>query len=527
MRTMATFSLRSSVWAALSGLSAVAAFDYPIQVAAPEKVPGDASQIVPHDFASFSFPAHFFSDYCGNITHPNLFSRDVLELLYNKTGAHPFIRVGGTSTDRVWYNASQEQDTINDYEGGNALTSALGIAQWVYVGPSFFGGFLNFPGTHWSWQINMGKTFGQPDGLDNAMEVAQLVVDYAQDYLESFEIGNEPDIFVEVGHRNGSYTMEDYVEEWNNYANNASERVLKNNKWGLEETRFFQALAVAHFEEDWSVQNAIAKGIDRDGHVKSISFHQYAGANDPWIRLQNSYMNHTANAGNVTQFAGNVEEAAAHDPSWPLVLGETNSNAYNLNMSQVEGVFGSSLWLIDHILMGMATNITRINLIQGTTFGYSGWVPVATEGRDPYVRAPLYGQIFAADVLGHDDSVQVYPVEDLPWNVSAYGVYSAGALAKYVVVSYDEWNATTPYTRPVQEVSLAVPGWVREVAVERLTGNGASADEGIMWAGQSWNYTDGRLAQQGVRSWETQEVKGGWANLTIPSTEAVLVTFAR
>lgn len=66
-------------------------------------------------------------------------------------------------------------------------------------------------------------------------------------------------------------------------------------------------------------------------------------------------MNHTAVASNVTQYAGDVEIANEHNPRLPVVLGETNSNAYNLNMSQIEGVFGSSLYLIDHLLMGMST----------------------------------------------------------------------------------------------------------------------------------------------------------------------------
>lgn len=33
----------------------------------------------------------------GNKSHPNLFSRDVLDLFFEKTGAHPHVRVGGTS----------------------------------------------------------------------------------------------------------------------------------------------------------------------------------------------------------------------------------------------------------------------------------------------------------------------------------------------------------------------------------------------------------------------------------------------
>ncbi|KAL6399440.1 Glycoside hydrolase family 79 protein [Ilyonectria robusta] len=239
-------------------------------------------------------------------------------------------------------------------------------------------------------------------------------------------------------------------------------------------------------------EEAFQDGLDQHGFVKSISYHQYAARNQEWVRLQNSYMNHTANAHNVTQYENIIESCHEYHPALPFVLGETNSNSYNLNMSQIEGVFGSALWLIDHLLMGMATNITRYNLIQGTTFGYSAWVPVTRDGVKPHVRAPLYGQIFAADVLGHHPKVQVYPIPQLPWNVSAYGIYESGGLAKYVVINFDEWNSTTRYERPVQKITLDLPLWVKNVKVERLTANGASADNDIKWAGQSWNYTSGR-----------------------------------
>lgn len=236
-------------------------------------------------------------------------------------------------------------------------------------------------------------------------------------------------------------------------------------------------------------------------------------------------MNHTANAANVTQYSEAVEFSCSYDPSLLFVLGETNSNSYNLNMSQIEGVFGSALWLIDHFLMGMATNMTRYNLIQGTTFGYTGWVSVPSQGRDPYVRAPLYGQIFVADVLGHHPAVQVHPIQGMPWNVSGYGIYEAGELARYVVINYDEWNSTTPYQRPALQVSLEVPAGVQRVTVRRLTGEGASADEGTRWAGQSWNYTEGRLVQDGAEEFEVAGVYRGMANLVVLSTEAVLVSF--
>jgi hypothetical protein len=69
-----------------------------IDISLPHKVTRNASQPVDHGFASFSFPAHFFAEFTGNKSHPNLFSRDIFDLLHKKTGAHPYIRIGGTST---------------------------------------------------------------------------------------------------------------------------------------------------------------------------------------------------------------------------------------------------------------------------------------------------------------------------------------------------------------------------------------------------------------------------------------------
>ena len=114
-------------------------------------------------------------------------------------------------------------------------------------------------------------------------------------------------------------------------------------------------------------------------------------------------------------------------------------------------------------------------------------------------------------------------MERLPWNMSSYAVYEGGSLSKYVVINFDEWNSTTPYERPTQDVILTVPAGIESVTVQRLTGNGASADEDIEWAGQSWNYTDGRLAMSGEYRSESVPVNDGKANLSIPSTEAVLV----
>jgi hypothetical protein len=196
-------------------------------------------------------------------------------------------------------------------------------------------------------------------------------------------------------------------------------------------------------------------------------------------------------------------------------------------MEHISGVFGSALWLIDHLLLGMVANMKRYNLIQGTVFSYTGWVPVDHLGRPPHVRPPLYGQIFAADVLGHHPEVKVYEIPKLPWNIAAYGVYESDQLERYVIINFDEYNTTASYKRPVREHILKVPHEVKSVRIQRLTAAGADALEGIKWSGQSWNYTAGRLEQHGKLKFETARAHKGEVKVKVPSSEAILVHLER
>lgn len=173
-------------------------------------------------------------------------------------------------------------------------------------------------------------------------------------------------------------------------------------------------------------------------------------------------------------------------------------------------------------------NISRFNLIQGTTFGYTAWVPVEYNGQTPGVRPPLYGQLVAADVIGRHENVQVKSLDLGLWDLSAYAVYESGVLSRYVIINLNEWNTTTSYTRPTRKVSLSVPRGVHSGEIMRLSGPGASSDTGITWGGYNWNYTtDGRLGQFGEQqSWSVYP-RNGYVNMDIPSTEAIVVELRR
>lgn len=65
---------------------------HPIAIPLPQD-----STPVPNDLQSVSIEFAFFTDYAGNKSHPNSFSRNLLENFEKITGVHPKVRVGGTS----------------------------------------------------------------------------------------------------------------------------------------------------------------------------------------------------------------------------------------------------------------------------------------------------------------------------------------------------------------------------------------------------------------------------------------------
>lgn len=143
-----------------------------------------------------------------------------------------------SASDRTYYNASQEQSILVE-TGSNGIPSA------VYVGPVYFEAFNNFPGSLWSFQANLANNASW--GLNNTMEVCKHVMNTLKGNLIDFEIGNEVDLYP-CAVRPCGYTVYDYLQEWTTYANAISENVLKENRYGLDEQRFFQALVFANAE---------------------------------------------------------------------------------------------------------------------------------------------------------------------------------------------------------------------------------------------------------------------------------------
>lgn len=83
------------------------------------------------------------------------------------------------------------------------------------------------------------------NGILNAVAEAKIALKYIGKNLESFEIGNECDLYVLQSVRPPNYTELDYVTEWIAHASDITEQVLVLNEYGLNAWTIYQALTYA------------------------------------------------------------------------------------------------------------------------------------------------------------------------------------------------------------------------------------------------------------------------------------------
>ncbi|KAF4626845.1 hypothetical protein G7Y89_g11308 [Cudoniella acicularis] len=418
----------------------------PLVLSAPVRAPSGVSNYIDNGFVSFSIAAHFFPEYAGNLTSPNLFTRTLLRVLARSTGKAPYIRVGGTSSQKLALNITQEgQD---------------GVPKTETIGPTYFEGFYNFPGSR--FHFDLANADLGPNRVPNAVAEAKIALSYIKGNLESFEIGNEPNVYNFQGYRPANYSQDDYVGEWSQIATAVSENVLTGNQYGINPRTSFQALTyfLGPFgSSSFDVTSAFnTSHVDQDGFVKSASLHIYpAGANPS---RQHLFMNHTNTASTLDVLIPAIKYLATSYPNIPLVLGETNSDYINIGNQADVSAFGNSLWVCDYMLYAMSINVKRVYMHQGTTFGYSDFTP--TE-----VRPPFYGQLLVAAAIGTSPRMQIKPVNLGLWNLSIYAMYTESILSKYVVINLEEWNETTPYDRPFRSFNLEVPSDVHVTSKDK------------------------------------------------------------
>ncbi|XRM45814.1 hypothetical protein ABZX51_008888 [Aspergillus tubingensis] len=331
--------------------------------------------------------------------------------------------------------------------------------------------------------------------------------------LYAFEIGNEVDSWGNGKHRDGNWTVQRYMNQWNEFAS-----AISRNLTGKDATRLFQGCAFEaprHLDErtDWNVENAELDGMGPD-KTKTVSDHEYMGANCHYTgagpTIEDTLFDRTNMLSRVWyhDYLGN----ATANSGIKYVIGETNSiscqGAFNIS-----DVMASAVWAIDYVMYLSSLKVSRVHFHMGTRYRYSPWQPILYNDSAPHVNPMYYGNLFNAAVFaGGNKQTEVLVNET---NFGAYAVYKAGSIDAIVAVNLNIWNSTSdPVARPYTELALT-DEW-EDAKVSRLTSPGVDIADNITFAGQ---YVDENARIVGPKTYDT--VTDG--KVLVGAGEAILV----
>jgi hypothetical protein len=350
-------------------------------------------------------------------------------------------------------------------------------------------GFLDAIGWKLTWGLNLGS-----DGLDNAVGEAQAIANTMGDRLLALQIGNEPDLFKNAGHRTGTY---DYAA------------------WHAEYRRFKSAIRaalphapfagpdIAGGRVDW--MEAFAR--DEGGDIALLTAHHYiAGQADP-----------ASTIGLMLQEEKNYEavlakfQSLAESAHLPYRLCETASYSGG-GKSGVSNSFAAALWALDYLFVLASYGCSGVNLETG--INHLGWIshytPISDDLMGHYGAAPEYYGLLAFTQAARGEQIAV-SCDTGGVNLTAYAMRQNARAMTLAVINKDLRQDAAV------EMIGAAP---RQARVMRLSGSSLSALGGVTFGGASVS-NDGTWK---VAQVEQARIASGKALLDIPAGSAALIT---
>jgi hypothetical protein len=433
--------------------------------------PGRRIRSIPMDFMGLSYEI-------SSVAVPGLLSADnhaYIQLVRN-LGPQGVIRIGGNTSDFSSYQAggaSQSLPKGTVVNGGNLRQLR---------------GFLDAIGWKLIWGLNLGS-----DGLDNAVEEAKAVANAMGDRLLAFQIGNEPDLFKNAGHRTGAY---DYAA-WH-----ADYRRFKSAIRATLPHAPFAGPDIAGGRVDW--MEAFAR--DESGDVVLLTAHHYlAGQADPASTIELMLREEKAYETVLAKF-----QSIAEGAHLPYRLCETASYSGG-GKSGVSNSFAAALWALDYLFVLASYGCSGVNLETG--INHLGWIshytPISEDLAGHYGAAPEYYGLLAFAQAAKGEQIAV-SCDTGGINLTAYATRQNSGAMTLAVINKDLH----------QDAAVEVMGAAQEQArIVRLSAPSLSALGGVTLGGASVS-SDGTWKAAQI---EQARIASGKVLLDVPAGSAALI----
>jgi hypothetical protein len=433
---------------------------------------GRRMRSMPTDFMGLSYEI-------SSVAVPGLLSADnrpYVQLVRN-LGPQGVIRIGGNTSDFSSYKA----DGISRSLPKGTVVNAENLRQ--------LRGFLDAIGWKLIWGLNLGS-----DGLDNAVEEARAIANAMGDRLLALQVGNEPDLFKNEGHRTGTY---DYAA------------------WHAEYRRFKSAIRatlphvpfagpdIAGGRVDW--MESFAR--DEGGDIALLTAHHYiANQADPASTIE-LMLRDEKNYGAVLAKFRSIADGA----HLPYRLCETASYSGG-GKSGVSDTFAAALWVLDYLFVLTSYGCSGVNMETGVN--HLGWIshytPISDDLTGHYGAAPEYYGLLAFVQAAKGEQIAVsYDTSGI--NLTAYATRQNARAMTLTVINKDLRQDAAV------EVIGAAP---QQTRVMRLSGPSLSALGGVT-LGDAPVSNDGTWKGAQV---EHAQIASGKVLLDVPAGSAALIT---
>jgi len=411
------------------------------------------------------------------------------------------IRVGGNSQDQSFLvDASQIPNggiigkTRQPGASGPTDTPDVVFTEDLLIMMKAIGDLVNA-------NFYFGLNFKNPDNETNAVLVAQTAENILGDRLNGFQLGNEPDLYAVHGRRNSSYTMQNYMNDYQTMINDLSAASLKNQ----------QILIGPSICCNWNEMDLFNLGYltQYAANLKMVAVQKYPTDNckingnvhDPQQTFS-SYTTHQA----VTDLASGylASSAAVLAAGKPFVLMETNTASCG-GFPGISDSFGAAMWAADLGLQFASINFSQVLLhVGGQDTYYNPFTPPPTNLSKSFgwtTGSTYYSTLLIAEAFGQSGNSQIV---DLVMNnnnslTPGYAIYEGGNPARVVLFNYiDDPSGANDYT-----ANIAIGGQQTGQASTtpssvsvRYMRSPALGSHNITWAGQSLGGelgSDGRL----------------------------------
>lgn len=459
-----TLASRSSFWGGTAAAASMSELSLTVRA-------GERLNVIAPDFVGLGYEI-------ASVARPGLMSgaNKVYVQLVRTLGVRGVIRIGGNTADFAVYSpaaapvSSPFGTIVND-----AVLKDLGE-------------FLKSTGWTLIWALNLGK-----GSEADAIAEAKKVLAAAGPRLLAFEIGNEPDLFVNAKHRKPDYGYDEWLAEYGRY-----KAALRAQFPGIP-----FAGPDAAGKTEWVTRFAADEGKDtvlltqhyyREGQNPTSTVEKLLGI-DPKLQPQLDKLSAASRTCNV-----------------PYRICEVNSFSGG-GRPGVSDTMASALWVLDYMFTLAANGCSGVNMETGVNHrGFiSSYSPIGDDEQGRYSAKPEYYGMLAFSLAGKGPLLKTEMDADSA-NVKAYATQPRqGAVALTVI---NKGSAPSVLT-----VNIGSPIKSRTASVLRLRGPAVDAKTGI---------TLGGAEVTAAGTWkpakaEVAPVRDGQFRLELPAASAAIV----